>query len=200
MGYDSAMPPPRPADPSFGVELGVLPSDRSYWIVPGRFAAGAYPSHETPRSAEERLRRIAALRFGYVVDLTAAGEINHTGQTLHAYAADLCRYAAEFGCDLQCVRQPIPDMSIPSVESMQAILDGIDAAITSGRRSYVHCWGGFGRTGTVVGCYLVRHGMAAGEEALAMIRYLRRTEAKALADSPQTDEQRQFVLAWRRGL
>src|SRR3712207_6971239 len=33
---------------------------------------------------------------------------------------------------------------------------------------YVHCWGGIGRTGTVVGCYLVEHGMD-GEQAIAAI-------------------------------
>lgn len=63
----------------------------------------------------------------------------------------------------------------------------------------MHCWGGSGRTGTVVGCSLVRHDMAVGEEDPATIRYLRRTEGKALAESSQTDEQRKFVFAWRPG-
>ena len=33
----------------------------------------------------------------------------------------------------------------------------------------MHCWGGVGRTGTTVGCWLVRHGRS-GTEALAELR------------------------------
>lgn len=63
---------------------------------------------------------------------------------------------------------------------------------------YVHCWGGVGRTGTVVGCYLVRSGLS-GDEALARIRQLRRNEATANRPSPETDEQRNMVRSWRAG-
>ncbi len=37
----------------------------------------------------------------------------------------------------------------------------------------MHCWGGVGRTGTVVGCWLVRHGLDDGD-AIARIATLRR--------------------------
>lgn len=47
-------------------------------------------------------------------------------------------------------------MRTPTVDQMRAILDAIDRA--AGSIVYVHCWGGHGRTGTVAGCYLVRHG------------------------------------------
>ncbi|MBA3406233.1 MAG: dual specificity protein phosphatase family protein [Gemmatimonadaceae bacterium] len=38
----------------------------------------------------------------------------------------------------------------------------------SGHSIYVHCWGGVGRTGTVVGCYIVRHGRT-GDDALGEV-------------------------------
>jgi len=38
---------------------------------------------------------------------------------------------------------------------------------------------GGGRTGTVVGCYLARHGMAKAKERVAKIKELRRTDATA---------------------
>ena len=44
----------------------------------------------------------------------------------------------------------------------------IDEAMSAGKAVYVHCWGGVGRTGTVVGCWLVRHGRT-GEQALEQI-------------------------------
>ena len=51
---------------------------------------------------------------------------------------------------------------------LKHILDEIDGAILNGKTVYVHCLGGIGRTGTVVGCYLVRHGIAAGGKALVV--------------------------------
>jgi protein-tyrosine phosphatase len=61
---------------------------------------------------------------------------------------------------------------------------------------YVHCFGGIGRTGTVVGCYLVRHG-ADAETALAEIARRRQGTPDGYRRSPETNEQRQFVLTWR---
>ena len=43
-----------------------------------------------------------------------------------------------------------------------------DAELQTGRKIYLHCWGGIGRTGTTVGCYLVRSGKT-GEEALRQL-------------------------------
>ena len=36
---------------------------------------------------------------------------------------------------------------------MVAILDSLDTAIADEHTIYLHCWGGIGRTGTVVGCW-----------------------------------------------
>ena len=94
-------------------------------------------------------------------------------------------------------RRPVPDVSTPTLEQMNRILDSVDEAMASGSTVYVHCWGGVGRTGTVVGCWLRRQGYS-GEEALAQIekwwrgveKYYRRPE------SPETPEQRRYVLDW----
>ncbi len=62
----------------------------------------------------------------------------------------------------------------------------------------MHCWGGIGRTGTVVGCYLVHRGLT-GEAALARLAAWWRTVPKSALypRSPQTDEQVAYVLGWR---
>ena len=76
--------------------------------------------------------------------------------------------------DARHVRAPIPDMEVPGAGELRWTLDAIDAEIAGGGVAYVHCWAGRGRTGTVVGCWLVRHGLV-GEDALARIVTLRRS-------------------------
>ena len=58
---------------------------------------------------------------------------------------------------------------------------------------------GLKRTGTVVGCYLARHGIALGEEALEKIKYLRRNDPKANEPSSETEPQCAMVRSWQRG-
>ena len=89
----------------------------------------------------------------------------------------------------------MPDFGIPGIGQMRMILDTIDEAIAAGRTVYVHCYAGVGRTGTVIGCYLVRHGSSAGD-ALASLAEWRRGIPTERRISPETEEQRRFVRAW----
>lgn len=91
---------------------------------------------------------------------------------------------------------PIQDLSTPRTEFMVEILDRIDQAISQDKPVYVHCWGGKGRTGTVVGCYLARHGKASGEDVITKIRELRKNEPTSYQRSPETDRQRIMVTNW----
>ena len=87
---------------------------------------------------------------------------------------------------------PIRDFSVPTRDGLVATLDEIDAELDAGGLVYVHCWAGCGRTGVVVGSWLVRHG-ADPNDALQRI-----ADARGLG-CPQTLEQRLVVLDWRRG-
>ena len=87
---------------------------------------------------------------------------------------------------------PIRDFSVPTRDGLVATLDEIDAELDAGGIVYVHCWAGCGRTGVVVGSWLVRHG-ADPKDALRRI-----ADARG-PGCPQTLEQRVVVLDWRRG-
>ncbi len=54
---------------------------------------------------------------------------------------------------------------------------------------YVHCWGGVGRTGTVVGCWLLRHGYAVPSDVIDTIQSLRQVDPVRGHASPRTDAQ-----------
>ena len=62
----------------------------------------------------------------------------------------------------------------------------------------MHCWGGIGRTGTVVGCYLKRHGIADNKNVFNMIDNLKSNSLIANRMSPETLEQKDFVLSWNK--
>ena len=170
--------------PNFGVGLNVIPYDRSYVVVPGRLLAVLYPASDNPAETTDKLRRLLAVGVDHVVNLTEPHEANYKGVSLVDYVPELTALATEQGREIVCRRFPIRDLDVPSVTTMKAILDDIDGAVAAGRKVYLHCWGGRGRTGTVVGCYLARHGLTVGDEALAMVRYLRRTDGKAHTESP----------------
>ena len=78
------------------------------------------------------------------------------------------------------------------------ILNTIDASIQNDKRVYIHCWGGVGRTGMAVGCYLIRHGISREQALLRVATLYKTTTSKIhiLLRSPETDEQIEFVLNW----
>jgi protein-tyrosine phosphatase len=80
---------------------------------------------------------------------------------------------------------------------MNAILDQTAESLQTRRRIYLHCWGGIGRTGTTVGCYLVRQGKTA-DEALDQLSAWWRSVPKSQyhPHSPETREQVKFIRTW----
>lgn len=160
------------------------PHANCYWVEPGRFLAGEYPGARNPAKAREKLRRFLASGITCFLDLTE-------GHELTPYADLLSQEATAIGTPVEYRRMPIRDLRVPRTpQEMVAILDQIDAAIASGHSVYVHCWGGVGRTGTVVGCYLVRHGRS-GQEALRELSRLWQPMEKAARrlHTPETPEE-----------
>jgi protein-tyrosine phosphatase len=126
-------------------------------------------------------------------------ERNFRGEPFLPYEPQLKILSMDMSIPVKLMRKPIRDMDIPPVEVMISILDEIDAAVSEGHTVYVHCWGGRGRTGTVVGCYLARHGIAAGEAALDKLQDLRRNDPISYLASPETKIQADMVRNWPFG-
>ena len=163
----------------------------SYWVEPGRFLAGEYPGHKDDTAARQKLGALLDAGIQVFVDLTEPGEYG-----LRPYEAMLDE-ARPAGAALAYHRLPIRDISVPTASRMRQILALIDESLRAGRPVYVHCWGGTGRTGTVVGCWLVEQGRA-GADPIEALRPLRRDCKKRDRRSPDTHQQEDFVRAWAR--
>jgi hypothetical protein len=149
-----------------------------YWVEEGRFLAGPYPH------ARERITRLCNLGVTLFLDLTEPGEYGSLP------------YDRLLGDGARAVRRPMRDFTAPGRGQMREVLDLIDAELADGGVVYLHCYGGIGRTGTVVGCYLVRHGTPPGD-ALEAIGRLRAGTPTADWASPESEEQRRLVESWR---
>lgn len=168
-----------------------LPHPNCYRVAP-QLIAGEYPGGPDFGSAQAKLGRHLDVGVTYFLDLTEAGE-------LRAYTDALASASAQRGLIVLHRRLPIRDGGLPTTPAtMVAILDALDGAIAEGHTVYLHCWGGIGRTGTAVGCWLVRHGMS-GDAALATIARHWQGVEKSLRQprSPETDEQHAYVRGWR---
>lgn len=166
------------------------PLPNSYWVIPGRFAAGEYPGAKDFHEAAPRLRALLRAGIDHFIDLTEPRE-------LEPYDGTLADEARALGASATHERLSIRDVSVPRHPAeMVAILDAIDRALGEGRSVYAHCWGGVGRTGAVVGCWLVRHGRT-GDEALAQVaEWWQGMEKADRRRSPETREQRTYVREW----
>ena len=173
-----------------------VPFNRSYWVVPGKFLAGCYPGSKNEDQAHYKLRALLDHGIRHVISLVEPDETDWGGKSFVSYDDQMRTIAESMGQTVSFDRMPIKDGWVPSRVDMCRTLDRIDDCIEDNKPVYIHCWGGRGRTGTVAGCYLARHGMAIGQNALDRIKELRRNTEDHWITSPETSEQYDMVLSW----
>jgi len=176
-----------------------LPFACAYWAASGRLLAGCYPGDLDPEEARRKLQGLIDCGVGRIINLMEVNEVNWNGKPFADYRPPLEVLARRAGRVIQFERLPIRDVDVPTVAQMQRILDTIDDANAAGQAVYVHCLGGKGRTGTVVGCYLARHGLAVGDAALDRLNELTEAAPYDFGSVPQTSAQCDFVRNWRQG-
>jgi protein-tyrosine phosphatase len=164
------------------------PHDNCYWLLTHRIIAGEYPGALDQDEARSRLRAILAVGVTNFVDLTTEHELS-------PYDALLQGLATVQNVKVTYARHAVPDLGVPNVSQMRSILDAI-AACAAGI-TYVHCWGGVGRTGTVAGCLLVEAGFTP-QEALRILadKWQVMEKRRRCPRTPEMPEQFRFIEAW----
>eukprot|EP00439_Symbiodinium_sp_Y106_P079065 s1503_g17.t2 len=182
-------------------------SEHANWLLPGHLMIGRYPYLNpvyctSQREALEQLHGLLKAGITTFVCLQKAGRIYllqcQISGIPDCFPGRFLPYAAK----AQSLMPDLQFMHCPIQESVSALSQdgGANEVI------YLHCWGGRGRSGVVAACLLgsMFHEMTAAE-CLEMVQcgYSSRgskADVGALAKSPQTDEQRQFVKLFERSL
>lgn len=157
------------------------PLHQSYYVGRKLFA-GEYPGDKYGELAEAKLNGMHHFGVRHFVDLTEEGELRPYHQLLPN--------------DTTYLRFPIRDVNVPkSVEAVHQLIDKIECLMQQNGYTYIHCWGGVGRTGTIVACYEARQmEEPTVEKALAAMRSRFSKMPKAShRRAPETQEQIDFV-------
>jgi len=180
-------------------EVMQVPFDRSYWVVAGKFLAGCYPGSKDIKESESRLTALVQIGIRHVISLMEPEEYDNYGKPFAPYVDQMEAIAQGLKRSVTFDQLPVKDMSTPTERQMIRILNQIDICMEYDKPVYLHCWGGRGRTGAVVGCYLVRSGLASGIQAIEMIGQLRADTSDSNLPSPETEDQVKMVLNWQKG-
>jgi len=160
-------------------------------VIAGRLLAGEHPGAALAVDTVSRIDKLLDVGVRRFIDLTAESE----GPA--PYLPVLVERAAIRRLRVAHIRHPIADFDVPSPASMRATLDAIYDAAHAGETGYLHCWGGVGRTGTVVGCLLREQGFSGIEtRALINLKWQAMEKRDRHPTSPETREQVAFVERW----
>ena len=179
-------------------EILKVPFNRSYWVVSGKLLAGDYPGSEDPIVKETNLKGLIHAGIRHVISLMEPQEYNRPDDLFSPYVDHMETIAEKMGITVTFDQISIKDFSVPTERQMVRILNQIDMCIKYNKPVYLHCWGGKGRTGTVVGCYLVRHGFATGSDVIEMIKELPKNTVGFLDPSPEPKKQINMVINWKK--
>ena len=165
-----------------------LPLPNAYWVLPGRILAGEHPYGTGEAAAADRVRRLLDAGIDSFVDLTEVDEMPDYRPLLPAGTA----YR----------RVGIIDASVPQdMAVMRELQSYLSESLEDGRRLYIHCRAGIGRTGLVVGCYLAQGGLGGRATLKELNRlWLQSARSQSWPEIPQTLQQAQYIRRWARDL
>lgn len=161
------------------------PWPQSFWVEPGHLLAGDHPAGQGASQLRVRMAKLLGAGINCFIDLTAPGECPD--------------YALLLTPSLRYHRIPLVDHQVPSYPALMArVLATLQRELDDGRRVYLHCRAGIGRTGMAIGCHLVERGQR-GRQALETLNQLWRAHVPPnhWRHIPETEAQDAFIIQWR---
>jgi len=168
------------------------PINESYWVEPGRLLAGEHPGHWDEGIVRRRLSGLLDAGIRLFVDLSSSAD------AVVAYKAVLEKICRNRGIYASYLSVPLRENAVPDhVEDVVFVLSAIQSELESGGRAFVHCSDGVGRTGMVMGCWLVERGFDPedGLDELAR-RFAAMNKARAYRCTPSNARQTEWVEHW----
>ncbi|MFW9903228.1 MAG: dual specificity protein phosphatase family protein [Candidatus Thorarchaeota archaeon] len=141
------------------------------WVIPGKLAGSSFP-------LSNDLLSLPNYNLTLVINLTSRGLPNSLKKELRKGNVDFKRF-------------PIPDFGLPSPEIIHQYLQTVCKALRENQAILTHCIAGCGRTGTMIGLFLVTHGYSS-EKALEIIHDVLGERC------PDTKKQAKLILEYRR--
>jgi ADP-ribosylglycohydrolase len=144
--------------------------------------AGEYPGDKDEEVARHKIEQMYHFGIRHFIDLTEEGELRPYSHLLPA--------------DTTYTRFPIRDCSTPkSIENVQNLLLHIDELNEKDGYVYLHCWGGVGRTGVIVACYIAQKLEKPDfSQVLTILRENFSDMPKSkYRETPETKEQKRFI-------
>jgi protein tyrosine phosphatase len=162
------------------------PTQRSYILIKDRVVAGAFPDKKF------EIKNLLDYGITHFLDLTEPIEMMQ--QSCNSYIEHL---------PLNIIYEsfPIEDGSVVPDNELASLVRRIAYTLQFKKNSkyYIHCRGGFGRTGTVAACLLQQLFGITPQESLGLLTVRHKTrQIGAQFNSPQTPEQILQVLRYQR--
>ncbi len=160
--------------------LPAAPTDRSWWLTPS-VLGGAYPGNWDALEAATKVQALLDVGVTLFLDLTTEHDRLEPYQQL-------------LPSNVRRINLPVLDLSVAPGEVVRQACQLIDDEAAAGGLVYVHCWGGRGRTGSILGCWLARD--IGGRAAQARLDEVRGEAELRRGPAPETAAQRALVRGW----
>lgn len=170
------------------------PFERSYTVVQGKLYAGYYAGGSSKERTLQKLKTLHDSGIRVLINLTEKDEIRVDGETLFQIDEFVEEFNQSVESKLIHKRFPIKDMNIPSYSKMVEILDAIDKFGKLKAPIFLFCCGGFGRTGSCISAFLLRHNFATKKDVFNVLQGYRKEDIAHHRPSPQRSIQKQFIL------
>eukprot|EP01029_Cantina_marsupialis_P004874 TRINITY_DN1515_c0_g1_i1.p1 TRINITY_DN1515_c0_g1~~TRINITY_DN1515_c0_g1_i1.p1 ORF type:complete len:783 (+),score=226.63 TRINITY_DN1515_c0_g1_i1:40-2349(+) len=175
------------------------PTQESNWLLPNRIMAGAFPACENDGITRSVLRKLMNLGVTTFVCLQSEfdprASKDHWRQQgkLRPYMHDATALQAEMGKPekLHFLHFSIVDCSVADDKSVIDFVKQLCWRANNGEVLYVHCWGGHGRTGTVLSLMLSAIYRIDPIDSMMMVQACHDIRSCPMGvASPQTSQQR----------